>query len=238
MRGRFQTTRWSVVLDAARTDSESAREALGRLCEAYWVPLYAYARRRGSSPEESADLVQGFLATLLEKGYLADADPERGRFRGFLVTAFRRFTSKERARENTQKRGGGIALVSLDFERGESQYQLEPADERWTPEKLFERRWALTLLDRVFNVLRDDWQEVGKGELFERLSVFLGGHSPTPTYAEVADAAGMTTGAVKVAVHRLRKSYRTRLTEIVAETVRDEADVDTEIRHLIEALRG
>ena len=237
MGNRFRTTRWSVVRDAAEDDPEASRAALATLCEAYWQPLYAYARRRGSSPDDAADLVQGFLAALLEKGWLRDVDEARGRFRGFLATAFRRYATKEREKGRARKRGGGVAHVSLDLEHGESQYRLEPADERWTPERIFARRWALTVLQQVFDDLREEWSSASKAAVFDELAVFLGGHSPTPTHAEVAERVGMTTGAVKVAVHRLRKRYRALLREHVAATVSNDADVDDEIRSLIAALR-
>lgn len=237
MSDRFHTTRWSVVLDAGAADEARARDALGTLCRAYWVPLYAYARRRGAAPEQAEDLVQGFFARLLEKDGLARADPERGRFRGFLATAFARHMAKEHAKETAQKRGGGARPLSLDRESAESQYRLEPADDGRSPEQVFERRWAMTVLAGVMERLRDEWTRLGRTRDFDALSVFLGGHSPIPTHAEVADELGMTTGAVKVAVHRLRKRYRELLRDTVAETLGDEADVDAELRHLAAALR-
>jgi RNA polymerase sigma-70 factor (ECF subfamily) len=233
---RFRTTRWSVVLDAGAGGEES-RHALATLCENYWYPLYAYARRRGADPDDAADLVQGFLTSLIEKGHLAAADPGRGRFRGFLATSFSRYAGGERRREEAQKRGGGRARLSIDAAVGESRYRLEPADESATPERLFERRWALALLDRALGALRDEWVRADRAERFEELSVFLGGVSPTPTHAEAAERLGMSTGAVKVAVHRLRKRYREVLRATVLETVSSEDAVEDEIRRLVEAVR-
>ena len=237
MDDRFRTTRWSVVLDAGADDADRARTALGALCEAYWVPLYAYARRRGAAPEQAEDFVQGFFARLLEKDALAAADPDRGRFRGFLATAFARHMSKEHAKATAQKRGGRVRTLSLDREHAESQYRLEPADDGRSPEQVFERRWAMTVLSDVMARLRDEWTRLGRSRDFDALSVFLGGHSPIPTHSEIADELGMTTGAVKVAVHRMRKRYRELLRDAVAETLGDERDVDEELRHLAAALR-
>lgn len=235
--GRFRTTRWSVVLDAASADEADSRRALATLCETYWYPLYAYARRRGASAEDAQDLTQGFFAALLEKGTVNVADQERGRFRGFLVTAFRRYMGHEREKAAAEKRGGGRAHLSLDFERGEERYRVEPADDL-TPEAVFERRWALTVLDRVLDRLRKEFERTGRGEVFSQVEVFLGGGGPTPTYREVADELGMTVTAIKVVVFRLRKRYRDVLRDEIAQTVTDPDAVDDEIRHLIDALRS
>jgi len=236
--GRFQTTRWSIVVAAAGEEGAPAeREALESLCGAYWYPLYAFARRRGSDAHEAQDHVQGFFSVLLEKGYLRDADRERGRFRTFLIAAFRHFVSKEREKARALKRGGGRKRLSLDFERGEERYSLEPADDR-TPEVVFERRWALTLLDRVLELLREEHRAAGRLDLFDALSPFLAGGSPLPTHRAAGEALGMSEGAVKVAVHRLRRKYRDTLRAEIARTVADPADVDAEIRHLMEALAG
>lgn len=232
---RFATTQWSVVVAAGGGDAPDARRALEALCAAYWYPLYAFARRRGSGEHAAQDLVQGFFAALLEKGYLAQADRERGRFRAFLKTAFAHFASKERERARAQKRGGDLLHLSLDFERGEERYRCEPAD-LTTPEDVFERRWALTMLDRVLARLKAEFSEAGKQDTFAALLPFVAGGAPLPTHRETAEALGMTEGAVKVAVHRLRKRYRALLREAVADTVSDPADVDEELHHLIASL--
>lgn len=238
MTQRFRTTRWSVVLDAAGSDHERRRSALATLCETYWYPLYAYARRRGSSREEAEDLVQGFVTGLLEGDLLSAADPDRGRFRGFLAAAFRHHVSRVHTRERAVKRGGDIPHLSLDFDAGEARFRDEPADERFTPERLFEHRWATALLDQVRDSLRAQWTGNGREAAFAELGLLLGGHDPAPTQREVAERLGMTVGAVKVALHRLRRSYGEKLREAVRETVAEEQDVEDEIRRLAAALRA
>jgi RNA polymerase sigma factor (sigma-70 family) len=233
---RFATTRWSLVVSAGSDSSPEGRAALESLCAAYWYPLYAFERRGGTAAEDARDMVQGFFAELLEKDYLAQADRERGRFRTFLITAFRHFASKARERERALKRGGGRPNLPLDFEDGESRYLREPSDER-TPERLFERRWALTLLDEAMARLRAEHAAAGRGELFEALRGCLGaGGRETGPYAGIGARLGMSEGAVKVAVHRLRRRYRDVLRAAIAETVADPSEVDDEIRHLMEAL--
>ena len=237
MNADFRTTRWSVVLEAGGTDSGQARAALETLCTQYWVPLYAFARRRGASEQEAEDLVQGFFARLIEKRTFEQADPERGRFRGFLSTAFQRHLANVHAHDVAQKRGGGARPISLNRDDGESQYRLEPADPSDSPERVFERRWAMALLNSVMHRLRGEWRELDRERDFDMLSVFLGGHSPVPTHAEVATELALSSGAVKVAVHRLRKRYGALVREAVAATVSDPKDVDAELRELAAALR-
>jgi RNA polymerase sigma factor (sigma-70 family) len=233
--GRFATTRWSLVLAAGhRTDARSA-EALAKLCEMYWYPVYAFIRRQGYRPEEGADLTQEFFARVLEKNYFRDADPARGRFRAFLCTSIRHFLSNERDRARTLKRGGSGPLISLDVEAAEGTYCFEPRDDL-TPEKLFDRRWALVLLERVLAHVRDAHVSAGKGEMFDRLKGYLTGDSRGEPYADVAKALGMTEGAVKVAVHRLRRHFRGMLIQEIAETVSDPADIDAEIEYLLKAV--
>jgi RNA polymerase sigma-70 factor (ECF subfamily) len=234
---QFHTTHWSLVVAAAAEEGEQPRAALEELCQAYWYPLYAFLRRRGHSVEDSRDLTQGFFAALLERGYLADADPDRGRFRSFLLTAVARFASKEQDRANAQKRGGGQALLSLDFAEGEARYQREPAD-NWTPERIFDRRWALTLLERTLARLRDEHAAEGKLTQFETLKIFLTGESGAPPYEQIARRLGTSEGAVKVAVHRLRQKYRELLRAEIAQTVAQQEDVDDELNTLLAALRG
>ncbi len=234
---RFGTTQWSVVLAAGGSDTGIARPALATLCEVYWYPLYAYSRRRGSEADEAADLVQGFFTELIEKSAIAAADPERGRFRGFLVTSFRRFVSRQQEHDSAAKRGGGVAVLSLDFAHGEQRYAREPADTS-TPERIYERRWALTILETVIVRLQDEVVRGGRAELFDSLKCYLDGSTPVPAYADVAERLGMTVGAVKVSVHRLRRRYRDLLRATVADTLTDPAAVDEELRHLLEAVRG
>jgi RNA polymerase sigma-70 factor (ECF subfamily) len=236
----FATTRWTLVAAAGGDTSEETSAALATLCETYWYPLYAFARRRGNDAHAAQDLTQGFFATVLEKDYLRDADRERGRFRSFLLAAFSNYASKQRDHAAAQKRGGGKTPLSLDFEHGESRYCLEPADEL-TPERIFERRWALTLLDRVVTRVRDELAASGKEQVFDALKGTLTG-APVGSYREIGVSLGMSEGAVKVAAHRLRKRYRACLRAEIADTVADAASnpdaIDDEIRHLIEAVSG
>jgi RNA polymerase sigma-70 factor (ECF subfamily) len=232
---RFLTTHWSLVLAAGRRESPESADALVTLCSTYWYPLYAFVRRQGYGPEDAQDLTQGFFAKLLEKNYLGDADQQRGRFRSFLLAALRHFLANERDRARARKRGGGQQLISLDFESAESRYRHEPAD-TMTPERLFERRWALTLLDRVLRRLQDEYAAVGKLPMFEHLKEFLTSESGTTPYRDVAQQTALTEGAVKVAVHRLRKRYRALLEEEIAHTVPRAEDVQDELRQLFASL--
>jgi len=232
---RFATTRWSLVLAAGQATNVRSAEALASLCEMYWYPVYAFIRRQGCRAEDCADLTQAFFARVLEKNYFHDADPARGRFRAFLCASIRHFLSNERDRARTLKRGGTQPPISLDVETAEGTYRLEPRDDL-TPEKLFDRRWALILLERVLARLRHNHVSAGKGEMFDRLKGFLTGDSTGVLYADVAKALGMTEGAVKVAVHRLRRHFRDTLIQEIAETVSDPADIDAEIEYLLKAV--
>ncbi len=232
----FATTRWSIVIAAGHRSSPAADIALAALCEEYWMPLFAFARRRGYSAADAADVTQGFFACLLEKEYLASADPERGRFRSFLLTAFKRFLSKERGHDNAQKRGGGSTIRSLDFGHAESQYACEPVDDR-TPERLFERRWAITMLDRVLLRLEREYSEKGKAEFFALCRGTLTGIGLEEQYSSIAVTCRMSETAVKVAVHRMRARYRALLRAEVAQTVASDADIDDELRALFDAVR-
>jgi RNA polymerase sigma-70 factor (ECF subfamily) len=233
----FETTRWSLVLAAGGDDSSAASHALATLCEAYWYPLYAYLRRRGESIEDARDLTQGFLASLLARRGFDHLSPDRGRFRAFLMASLKHFVANEAAARRAARRGGGQVLLPLDAVTGEAErrYTLEPV-RPVTPETLFERRWALILIDRVLGELRARWEAEARGTEFDRLKACLLGDAPPGGYDAVARELGTTAGAVKVAVHRLRRRFRTELHRQIAETVADPADVDDELRHLIRAL--
>lgn len=241
--GTFATTRWSLVLRAAQEASlpAGAREALEELCATAWFPLFTYLRRRGRDAEQARDLVQGFFASLLERGDLARLDPARGRFRSFLLTALEHFASNQGARARTRRRGGDRRTLSLDAVSAEERYALEPADHR-TSEHAFERTWARALLDRAYAALEGEYERRGKLDLFRVLSPCLGGDLEAQPYAEIAAELDATPGAVKVAVHRLRARFRKLLRTEIAHTLPDasqeggEDPVEAEIRHLFEAL--
>jgi RNA polymerase sigma-70 factor (ECF subfamily) len=234
---RFATTHWSLVLAAGQRASPESQQALATLCQTYWYPLYAFVRRQGHNAEDARDLTQEFFATLLEKDYLRIADSRRGRFRSFLLAAVKHFLSKQRERANTQKRGGGRQSLPLDFQTGESRYHQEPAHDI-TPESIYERRWALTLLHQVLQRLQEEFIQAGKQPLFERLKEFLTGDKSRGTYRQVAGELGLTEGAVKVAVHRLRQRYRELLRAEIAQTVTAPEEVDDELRQLFAAVRS
>ncbi len=231
------TTRWSVVLAAGRTSQPAAREAMATLCGLYWQPLYAFIRRRGSSPEQAEDMTQAFLAHVIEKESLRHVDPGKGRFRAFLLTSLKNFLSDERSKETALKRGGGLAPVSLDAEKAEGRYRLEPADEA-TPERLFERQWALTVIEQAMASLRERYSGSGKKSHFDEMKIFLSGEKRPVPYAEVARRLGISELAVKVAVHRLRKRFRDALREEIAQTVASPEQIDSELRALYSALEG
>jgi len=233
----FATTRWSLVVAAAKDSSPQARAALAELCGSYWYAVYAFVRRRGERMEDAKDLTQEFFARLLEKDYLETADRERGRFRTFLLSAVSHFLSNEHERARAQKRGGSAITLSLDFERGEERYRQEPADP-WTAEKIFDRRWALTLLDEAVAQLKQDYADSGKVALFSEIKVFLTGNSGAPAYETSAARLAMSPGAVKVAVHRLRQKYRESLRQLIAQTVAADEDIESELHILLSALRG
>ena len=231
----FVTTQWTVVLTAGQPDTTRAQAALEKLCRTYWYPLYAYVRRRGQSAADAQDLTQAFFARLLERNWVGDADRTRGRFRTFLLTAMSRFLSDEWDKVRAQKRGGGQVHVPLQLDTAETRYGLEPADDR-TPEQSYERRWALTLLDTVLRRLQEEYEQEGRGELFAQLSVCLTGGRESQPYSELAAQLKMNEGAVKVAVHRLRKRYRQLLRAEISQTMMTTEDVDEELRHLFKIL--
>lgn len=233
-RGQFPTTRWSLIIATREQPTTQATDALARLCNSYWYPLYAYVRRRCSRIEDAQDLTQGFFACLLEKNYLRDFDRERGRFRTFLLTAFRHFLANERDRERTQKRGRGQIPISLDMQEAERRYLLDPGHDI-TPEKLYERRWAMALLDRVLERLRLESRQLTH---FDRLQVFLTGEPPGVSYNDLASELGMSEGALKVAVHRLRRKFREVLRAEIADTVASSEEVKEEMQYLLSAVSG
>ncbi len=237
---RFATTRWSLVLQAKDQPSPDSREALADLCRAYWYPLYALIRRRSRDSHEAQDLTQAFFTTLLEKEFLDDVDPARGRFRAFLLAAVKHFLANEWDKEHAKKRGGAVRIASLDarsfdWDSGESQFQSEPSHEL-TAERLFERQWALALLNRVLGRLRDELTEAGKAAHFEVLQPFLSMDRDAANYADAAGLLGMTESAVRVAAHRLRKRYRALLRDEIAHTVSTTDEVEDELRYLFTVL--
>lgn len=231
----FNTTHWSLVLEAGRAPRADADSALAALCQHYWYPLYAYVRRRVHDVSEAQDLTQEFFARLLEKDLLAQAAPDRGRFRSFLLTAMQNFLTNEWHKAQATKRGGGLQVLSLDFAAGDSRLNLDPGHE-WTAEKLFERNWAITLLDHVLSRLREEYTNAGRGPLFDLLRPYIAGNRAEGSLAEIATKLEMTEGAAKVAAHRLRKRYRELLRSELAQTVADPSEIDDEIAWLFNAL--
>ncbi|MEO1994516.1 MAG: sigma-70 family RNA polymerase sigma factor [Planctomycetaceae bacterium] len=233
----FVTTRWTVVLAAGDHQRQDAQNSLARLCETYWYPVYAYVRRRVDSAHEAQDLTQEFFARFVEKDHVAAADPERGRFRAFLLTACKHFLSKERDKARAQKRGGGRIPLSLDFASGESRYLAGLAD-TLTAEQLYDRQWAIDLLDRVLRHLEIEMRDSGKIEYFDGLKTFIVGGSDSATYAKVAESLGTTEAAAKMATHRMRKRYRELLRQEIADTVEHVADIEDEVRCLFATFSG
>jgi RNA polymerase sigma factor (sigma-70 family) len=231
----FVTTHWSLVLSAGEQPSPQAADALEKLCRAYWLPIYAFVRRQGRSPHDAQDLTQEFFARLLEKKSLAVADPARGRFRSFLLASLKHFLANKWDKARAQKRGGGQRLIPIDAATAETRHGLEPADPA-TADKIYERRWALALLDQVLRRLREEYVSDGREKLFEQLKPTLTEASRTVRYAEIAARLGTNEGAVKVAVHRLRQRYREVLRAEIADTVAGPGEVEDEIRNLFAAL--
>jgi RNA polymerase sigma factor (sigma-70 family) len=234
---QFHTTRWTLVMASAREQSEAGRGAFAALCEIYWYPLYAFARRRGHSPHDAQDLTQGFFLHLLEHRALSGVDRLKGKFRSFLLACFQNYLSAETHRAQRLKRGGQCQFVSLDLGTAENRYQYEPVD-YLTAEKIFEARWALTLLDQALKVLRQEYVSRGKELVFDTLRGFvgIGESSPETSYEKAANALGIGVGTVKTFIHRLRTRYLAVVREEVARTVSDPAEVEGEIHELCEAL--
>jgi len=226
----FVTTRWTMVLRAARSDTTRARAALEDLCQAYWYPLYAYTRRRGYSPQDAEDLTQGFFTRILRLNSLAQVEQVQGKFRAFLLASMNHFMSDEWDRSSAQKRAAQ-RTVSLDAEMAENRYRSEPMD-TLTPERVFERRWAVTLLENVVQRLHKEYEASGQGTLFMETRFAITGDKNAVPYKELASGLGMTEEALRVAVHRLRQRYRRALHEEIAQTVADESEVEEELNCL------
>jgi RNA polymerase sigma factor (sigma-70 family) len=232
--GSFATTQWTPVLRAAGSDSQ-AHEALARLCQSYWYPLYTYVRRQGHDAPDAQDLTQEFFARMLERDWLHQVDPRLGRFRSFLLASLKHFLANERAKARTQKRGGAVPHVSLQLDSAEARFRHEPAVTS-SPDKAYDRQWALTLLARALDRLQAECAASGKETLFATLKDALGGDRQSVRYGELGERLGLSETAVKVTVHRLRKRYRELLRAAIADTLVDGADVEEELRHLQAAL--
>jgi RNA polymerase sigma factor (sigma-70 family) len=233
----FATTHWTVILNAKNSTSADAEAALELLCRSYWGALYAYIRRSGHSPADAADLTQAFFALFLERRYLKDVDPNKGKFRSFLLKALNHFLADEWRRDHAQKRGGSHVQLSLDTDDWESRFGHELTSEI-TPENIFERRWAVALFDRAMNRLRAEFLSSGKEQEFELLKEFLSQATCDGAYAAAAGQLGLEEGAVAVRVHRLRKRYRELVREEVEQTVARPDEVEEELRHLLAVLRA
>jgi RNA polymerase sigma-70 factor (ECF subfamily) len=232
---QFAATRWSVVLAAGHPSSPDSRGALESLCRAYWRPLFTYVRRRVADTNEAQDLTQAFFAELLEKNYVRVANAQRGRFRAFLLTAFKHFLSKEWERAKAKKRGGGKTPLSIDVESADSRCRVEPANEL-TADQLYERDWALTLLSHVMRRLEDEFVQSGRKPQFDELKGFLIGEHAGCTYSDIAAKLSITPVAAKMAASRLRRRYRELLRDEIAQTVAGPDDVEDEIRNLFATL--
>jgi RNA polymerase sigma factor (sigma-70 family) len=232
---QFGQTHWSIVLSAAgRQNPSQATASLEKLCNLYWRPLYAYIRRQGESPHDAQDLTQEFFRRLLEKDWLNSVDQSKGRFRSFLLAALKHFLSNERDKARAQKRGGGHSPLPLDFARAETQVSFEPA-ETATPESLFERQWAATLLEQALARLRREYADQGKEALFEQLKTTLTEGRGSIAYSTLAARLNLSEAAVKMAVHRLRQHYRDCLRAEIAQTVATAAEIEDELRHVMGA---
>jgi DNA-directed RNA polymerase specialized sigma24 family protein len=231
----FAKTRWSIVISAGRASSPNSRRALESLCETYWYPLYAYVRRRIPDVNEAQDLTQDFFAELLEKNFVGSATPERGRFRAFLLTAFKHFLSKEWDKARAQKRGGGRPPIALDFDSADSRINIEPSS-GLAADQLYDRQWAVTLLGQILNRLESEFDRQGKAKHFEELKGFIIGDHGGTTYADIATRLNMTEAAAKMAGSRMRRRYRVLLRDEIVQTVAGPEEVDDEIRNLFSTL--
>jgi RNA polymerase sigma factor (sigma-70 family) len=233
----FHTTRWTIVMKAAQSQALGGQSALAELCRLYWYPLYIFARRRGHSPDDAKDLTQGFFLHVVEHRAFTGVDRLKGKFRSFLLASFQNHLSDALDRAHRLKRGGGEEFVHLDAEEAEERYRLEPV-EFLTPEKIFDARWAMTVLGEALKQLRQEYATAGKTSTFDTLKAFLDPSNSLapPSYDEVANRLQVTIGAVKTLIHRLRKRYTALLREEVGRTVSDPAEIDEEIHALCEAL--
>jgi DNA-directed RNA polymerase specialized sigma24 family protein len=231
----FATTHWSVVLAAGQVASDSSRSALESLCRAYWYPIYVYVRRKGNGPDDAQDLTQEFFAQLISKEHLRLADRQKGKFRSFLLAVLDHFLAREWSRAHRQKRGGEYTFISLDQQAPEDRYRLEPADNE-TPEKKFERQWALTVLTQTMTALATECEACGKGDLFREVQNLLAGERAHGGYADISQRVRMGEGAVRVAVHRLRQRYGELLRSEIAQTVGTADEVDEEMAYLLQVL--
>ena len=237
MDARFDTTQWSVILAAKQRSEPGADEALARLCEAYWFPLYAFVRRKVRDAEQARDLTQAYFVKLLEKDYLDSVHPEGGRFRSFLLASVKHFLLNEWKAERTQRRGGHATILSLDLDDAENRFLEEPADDE-NPERLFARRWARTALERTMKRMRSEHDADGKLTEYEALAPFLTAGGSGRSYADVGRRLERSEAAVKMAVHRMRRRFGELLRMEIGRTVTEPEEIDTEIRHLFDALRG
>ncbi len=233
----FATTHWSVVLAAGQANTSKSAAALEQLCRTYWYPLYAFVRRRGYSPEDAQDLTQEFFRRLLARNYLGVAEPNKGKFRSFLLAGLKNLLADERDKANRLKRGGGHKPISFDAPAAEERYWLEPVD-AMTPERLFERNWAAAALERAACRLRDEYVATGRTRLFEQLTEFRRDSDEQRSYADLAAQLGLSDSAVKSAIHRLRQRHQELVREEIAQTLDDPAEVDEEIRHLLHVIQG
>jgi RNA polymerase sigma factor (sigma-70 family) len=233
----FTTTHWSVVLAATGSNSPEAQQALEQLCQTYWYPLYVFVRRQGNSPEDAQDLTQAFFERILERNYFGQADRSKGRLRAFLLASLKHFLSDQRDRRDAAKRGGGRRMLSLDAHTAEERYQLEPAD-TMTPEKLYERRWAFTLLEKARTNLRSEYDAAGKTELYQLLKVLEPGSGDGTTYADIGQRLGKSESAIKSEASRLRLRYGELVRSEIAQTVASVTEIDDEVRHLLTVIGG
>jgi DNA-directed RNA polymerase specialized sigma24 family protein len=232
----FNTTHWSLVREAAGLSDSGAVRALEKLCTGYWFPLYAFVRRQGYAAADAEDLTQGFFSWLIESKHLNVADPEIGRFRSFLLCRLKHFLSDKCKKARAQKRGGGQSVLSLDLAMAEEWYGLEPATTELSPDLIFDRRWAMAILERTVERLRAEYVAADRGALYDELKHFRPGEDASRSYAEVAARVGLSEGAVKSAIYRLRQRHRDLLREEIAQTVATPSEVDEEIRYLISIL--
>ena len=236
--GWFETTNWTLVVRAADAHSDEGAAALEELCRTYWRPLYSYARNLGLPPPDAEDLTQGFFADILARDAIARADASRGRFRTFLITSFKNFHSRQRAAAGREKRGGGKPILSLDvLQDAESQFLAEPRTKD-SPEESFDRRWASSLLAKALTAVRADYEHLGKAALFDELKAAIWGGGSRCGYASIGQRHGMSEGAVKVAIHRLRQKFGEQFQREVSNTVSNPADVEDEIRYLLTRVSG